>query len=62
MTLEVAGAMVIGLLLWNIWNLYEITKLEDKVAYLKGQVETLIRRKPTETDGLKHYDDGSSEP
>ena len=61
MTLEVAGAMVIGLLLWNIWNLYEITKLEDKVAYLKGQVETLIRRKPTETDGLKHYDDGSAE-
>ena len=30
-------------------------------AYLKGQVETLIRRKPTETDGLKHYDDGSVE-
>ena len=51
MTLEVAGAMVIGLLAWNIYNLYAITKLEDKVAYLKGQVETIIRRKePTQTN------------
>ena len=61
MTLEVAGAMVIGLILWNIYNLYKIATLEDKVYYLKGQVETLIRGKPTETDGLKHYDDGSDE-
>jgi len=62
LTLEVAGAMVIGLLVWNIYNLIKICSLEDKVYYLKGQVETLIRRKPTETDGLKYYNDGSSEP
>jgi len=62
LTLEVAGIMVICLLVWNIYNLIKIYSLEDKVYYLKGQIETLIRRKPTETDGLKHYDDGSSEP
>lgn len=51
MTLEVAGAMVIWLLIWNIYNLIKICSLEDKVYYLKGQVETLIRRKePTQTN------------
>ena len=51
MTLEVAGAMVIGLFVWNIYNLVKICLLEDKVYYLKGQVETLIRRKePTQTN------------
>jgi len=62
LTLEVVGIMVICLLVWNIYNLIKIYSLEYKVYYLKGQIETLIRRKPTETDGLKHYDDGSSEP
>ena len=51
MTLEVAGAMIIGLFIWNIYNLVKICLLEDKVYYLKGQVETLIRRKePTQTN------------
>ena len=51
MTLEVAGAMIIGLLVWNICNLVKICLLENKVYYLKGQVETLIRRKePTQTN------------
>jgi len=51
MTLEVTGAMVIGLLVWNIYNLFKICSLEDKVYYLKGQVETIIRRKePTQTN------------
>ena len=51
MTLEVAGTMVICLLVWNIYNLIKICSLEDKVYYLKGQVETLIRRKdPTQTN------------
>ena len=51
MTLEVAGAMIIGLLVWNIYNLVKICLLENRVDYLKGQVETLIRRKdPTQTN------------
>jgi len=54
MTLEVAGAMVIGLIVWNIYNLVKICLLEDKVYYLKGQVETLIRKKePTQTNAKK---------
>ena len=51
MTLEVAGAIIIGLFVWNIYNLVKICLLEDKVYYLKVQVETLIRRKePTQTN------------
>jgi len=54
MTLEVAGAMIIGLLVWNIYNLVKICLLENKVDYLKGQVETLIRRKESTQTNTKN--------
>lgn len=53
MTLEVAGAIVIVSMVWNIYNLIKIRLLEDKISYQKGQIEALIRREPTQTSTKK---------
>ena len=43
MTIEVAGSIAVGALIWAIYSAIKITILEDKICYLKGQVEALIR-------------------
>lgn len=43
MTIEVAGAIAVGALIWAIYGAIKTTILEDKICYLKGQVEALIR-------------------
>lgn len=47
MTLEVAGAIAIASIIWNIYNLIKICLL---IEYQKGQIEALIRREPTQTN------------
>lgn len=50
MTIEVAGAIAVGALIWAIYSTIKITILEDKLCYLKGQIEALIRGNPTQTN------------
>ena len=50
MTIEVACATAIGALIWSIYSTIKITILENKICYLKGQVEALIRGNPTQTN------------
>ena len=50
MTVEVAGAIAVGALIWAIYSTIKIAILEDKICYLKGQIEALIRREPTQTN------------
>ena len=50
MTLEIAGAIAISSIIWNIYNLIKICSLEDKICYQKGQIEALIRREPTQNN------------
>ena len=53
MTIEVAGAIAVAALIWAIYSTIKITILEDKICYLKGQVEALIRREPTQINARK---------
>lgn len=53
MTIEVAGAIAVSALIWAIYSTIKITTLEDKICYLKGQIEALIRREPTQTNTKK---------
>ena len=53
MTIEVAGAIAVAALIWAIYSTIKITTLEDKICYLKGQIEALIRREPTQTNTKK---------
>ena len=50
MTIEVAGAIAVGALIWAIYSTIKITILENKICYLKGQIESLIRSQPTQTN------------
>jgi hypothetical protein len=45
MTIEVVGAIAVASLIWAIYGVIKTTLLEDKIAYLKGQVECLIRER-----------------
>lgn len=45
MTLEIAGTLVIVSIVWNIYLLIKMCTLEDKVSYMKGQIETMKRSK-----------------
>ena len=45
MTLEIAGMLVIVSIVWNIYLLIKTCTLEDKVNYMKGQIETMKRSK-----------------
>ena len=50
MTIEVAGAIAVGALIWAIYSTIKITILENKLCYLKGQIEALTRGNPTQTN------------
>ena len=48
--IAIVGAISIVSMIWNIYNLIKIFLLEDKISYQKGQIETLIRRVPMQTN------------
>ena len=50
MTLEAVCTIAIASIIWNIYNLIKICLLENKICYQKGQIETLMRRKSTQTN------------
>ena len=50
MTIEIAGAIAISALIWATYSAIKITILEDKLCYLKGQIEALTRGNPTQTN------------
>jgi hypothetical protein len=50
MTIEVAGAIAVGALIWAIYSTIKISILENKLCYLKGQIEALTRGNPTQTN------------
>lgn len=50
MALEVVGAIAIGSMVWNIYNLIKICILEDKVDFQKGQIEALLLSTPTQAN------------
>ena len=45
MTLEIAGVLAIVPIIWNICLFIKTCILEDKVSYMKGQIETMKRSK-----------------
>ena len=45
MTLEISGVLAIVSIIWNICLFIKTCILEDKVSYLKGQIETMKRSK-----------------
>lgn len=53
MTIEIAGAIAVGALIWAIYSTIKMSILEDKICYLKGQIEALIRGNPTQTNAKK---------
>ena len=50
MTIEVAGAIAVASLIWAIYSTIKITILENKLCYLKGQIEALILGNPIQTN------------